>query len=94
MKYGYYIKIDKSFNLTDALDLLSCQKYSSYGHTFENVHNTWKPAHERDYLMIHDNLFKPEYCASSDLELATRCFSNHHWKWTELKLNYKYLGEL
>ena len=94
MKYGYYVKIDKSFNLTDALDLLSWQKYSSHGHTFSRVYNIWKPTRERDYLMIHDNIFEPEYCASSDLELIIGNYSNHHWKWAELKLNHRCLGEL
>lgn len=94
MKYGYYIKIDKSFNLTAALDLLSCQKYSSDSHDFTKVYNIWKPTRERDYLMIHDNIFEPEYCTSSNLKLTMGCYSNCHWKWKELNLNYQYLGEL
>lgn len=94
MMYGYYIKIDKSFNLTAALDLLSCQKYKKDGHAFTEVFNEWKSAPKRDYLMIHDYIFKPEYCTSHDLELIIGSHSSRHWKWTELYLNHRYLGEL
>lgn len=93
MKYGYYIKIDKSFNLTDALALLSCQKYSQYSpHNFKGVYNRYIRGAERDYLVIHDGIFKPEYFESDALEHLIK--SHNNWKWQELKLNYKDLGEL
>lgn len=93
MKYGYYIKINKGFNLTNVLDLLSCQKYNSDQHTFTKVYNSWKRERDRDYLVIHDNIFEPEYYTSDDLEDLIKGHSRH-WKWTELKLNYKDLGEI
>ncbi len=94
MKYGYYIKIGKGFNLTNALDLLSCQKYNTDSHTFTKVYNTWKRKLDCNYLVIHDHIFEPEYYNSDDLKSLLGTYSNRYWKWTELKLNYKDLGEL
>lgn len=94
MRYGYYIKIGKGFNLTNALDLLSCQKYNSDQHTFKRVYNDWKRVPDRDYLVIHDNIFEPEYHKSGELGSLIRGCSSRNWKWTELKLNYKDLGEI
>lgn len=92
MEYGYYIKIDKNFNLTDALTLLSCQKYAGDNHDFSNVYNTWKRLHDRDYLVIYNGIFKPEYYESDTLKSLIEYHDD--CKWTELKLNYKDLGEL
>lgn len=91
MRYGYYIKIDKSFNLTDALALLDGQKYEDV-HYFTGVYNTFKPLNERDYLVLHDGIHRPEYYDSDDLQNFIK--RHKRWKWTELKLNYKDLGEI
>lgn len=92
MRYGYYIKIDKSFDLTDALVLFSSQKYKDDCHDFTGVYSRWGRGLGRDYLVVHDGIFKPEYFEADALESLIELHNN--WKWTELKLNYKDLGEL